>query len=90
VRWQGDRFEWCFRFIRRVQRIVTEAKAEVAEVKPARILVVERQENVRVLLNDAFRTGRPQRSRSDSLAQSLKSLDAKKFDLMVCDLGLPE
>ena len=45
---------------------------------------------MRLLLNDAFRTGGHEVTEATTGAEALKSLDAKEFDLMVCDLGLPE
>src|SRR5204863_4660400 len=60
------------------------------ETKSARVLVVEDEEKVRVLLNDAFRTGGHEVTEATTGAEALKRLDAKEFDLMVCDLGLPE
>ncbi|HEX7720906.1 MAG TPA: ATP-binding protein, partial [Pyrinomonadaceae bacterium] len=87
---KGTRFEVVLPLHQAGSSIVTEAKAESVEVKPARILVVEDEENVRVLLNDAFRTGGHEVTEATTGAEALKSLDAKEFDLMVCDLGLPE
>ncbi|HEY0348077.1 MAG TPA: ATP-binding protein [Pyrinomonadaceae bacterium] len=87
---KGTRFEVVLPLHQAGSSIVTEAKAEAVEVKPARILVVEDEENVRVLLNDAFRTGGHEVTEATTGAEALKSLDAKEFDLMVCDLGLPE
>jgi DNA-binding response OmpR family regulator len=60
------------------------------ETKSARILVVEDEEKVRVLLNDAFRTEGHDVTQATTGAEALKRLDAGEFDLIVCDLGLPE
>ena len=87
---KGTRFEVVLPLYQPGASIVTEANADAVEVKPARILVVEDEENVRVLLNDAFRTGGHEVTQAATGAEALKSLDAKEFDLMVCDLGLPE
>jgi len=62
----------------------------VVETKSARVLVVEDEEKVRVLLNDAFRIGGHEVTEATTGAEALKRLDSSDFDLMVCDLGLPE
>ncbi len=69
--------------------IVVAASAN-AESKAARVLVVEDEENVRVLLNDAFRNEGHDVTEAATGAEALKRLDAGEFDLMICDLGLPE
>src|SRR5204863_6817770 len=60
------------------------------EIKSARVLVVEDEEKVRLLLNDAFRTEGHDVTEASTGAEALKRLDAGEFDLMICDLGLPE
>lgn len=60
------------------------------EIKSARVLVVEDEEKVRVLLNDAFRSEGHDVTEAATGAEALKRLDAGEFDLMICDLGLPE
>jgi CheY-like chemotaxis protein len=87
---KGTRFEVILPLHQPGSSIATDIKAEAVEVKSARILVVEDEENVRVLLNDAFRNGGHEVTEATTGAEALKSLDAKEFDLMVCDLGLPE
>lgn len=69
---------------------VETAPVPVSEAKSARVLVVEDEEKVRVLLNDAFRTGGHEVTEATTGAEALKRLDGGEFDLMVCDLGLPE
>jgi CheY-like chemotaxis protein len=54
------------------------------------VLVVEDEENVRLLLNDAFRAEGHDVTEATTGAEALKHLDKSQFDLMVCDLGLPE
>ena len=54
------------------------------------MLVVEDEEKVRVLLNDAFRAEGHDVTEATTGAEALKHLDKSEFDLMVCDLGLPE
>lgn len=58
--------------------------------KSARVLVVEDEEKVRVLLNDAFRAEGHDVVEATTGAEAIKHLDSREFDLMVCDLGLPE
>jgi len=58
--------------------------------KSARVLVVEDEEKVRVLLHEAFRTEGHEVTEATTGAEALKRLDAGEFDLMICDLGLPE
>lgn len=72
------------------------APGEVAVVTPivegrsARVLVVEDEENVRTLLVDAFRFEGHDVVEASTGAEALTRLDQGKFDLMICDLGLPE
>jgi len=66
------------------------APAAALEIKSSRVLVVEDEEKVRVLLNDAFRTEGHDVTEATTGAEALKRLDAGEFDLMICDLGLPE
>ncbi|MFN2577433.1 MAG: ATP-binding protein [Pyrinomonadaceae bacterium] len=87
---RGTRFEVVLPLSKTGASIVAEGKAEPVEPKSARILVVEDEEKVRVLLNDAFRTGGHEVTEATTGAEALRSLDGKEFDLMVCDLGLPE
>lgn len=87
---KGTRFEVVLPLHQPGSSVATVVKAEAVEAKSARILVVEDEEDVRVLLNDAFRTGGHEVTEATTGAEALKSLDAKEFDLMVCDLGLPE
>lgn len=87
---KGTRFEVVLPLHQAGSSITAEVKADTVEAKSARILVVEDEESVRVLLNDVFRTGGHEVTVATTGAEALKSLDAKEFDLMVCDLGLPE
>lgn len=66
------------------------APAAPLEIKSARVLVVEDEEKVRLLLNDAFRAEGHDVTEATTGAEALKRLDAGEFDLMICDLGLPE
>ena len=64
--------------------------AQTGSTQPARVLVVEDEEKVRVLLNEAFRAEGHEVTEATTGAEALKFLDKSEFDLMVCDLGLPE
>jgi PAS domain S-box-containing protein len=66
------------------------AAAVPLEVKSARVLVVEDEEKVRLLLNDAFRAEGHEVTEATTGAEALKRLDTADFDLLICDLGLPE
>jgi PAS domain S-box-containing protein len=69
---------------------VAPAAASSAGSKPARVLVVEDEEKVRTLLNDAFRAGGHDVTEASTGAEAIERLDQSEFDLIVCDLGLPE
>jgi len=58
--------------------------------KSVRVLIVEDEEQVRTLLNDAFRAEGHQVTEATTGADAIALLDKSEFDLMVCDLGLPE
>jgi CheY-like chemotaxis protein len=58
--------------------------------KAARVLIVEDEERVRTLLTDAFRFEGHHVTEATTGAEAIKRLDRDEFDLMVCDLGLPE
>src|SRR6266852_5674771 len=58
--------------------------------KSARVLIVEDEEQVRTLLHDAFRAEGHQVTEATTGAEALARLDQNGFDLIVCDLGLPE
>ena len=86
----ATRFEIVLPLNKANSPVVAEAKAEVVEAKSAHILVVEDDEDVRVLLNDAFCASGHDVTAATTGAEALRRLDANEFDLMVCDLGLPE
>jgi PAS domain S-box-containing protein len=87
---KGTRFEVILPLYESKPAVVAATEAPVGETKSARVLVVEDEEKVRVLLNDAFRTGGHEVTEATTGAEALKRLDGGEFDLMVCDLGLPE
>lgn len=69
---------------------VATAAAPSSGSKPARVLVVEDEEEVRTLLKDAFRAGGHNVTEASTGAEAIEKLDQNEFDLIVCDLGLPE
>lgn len=87
---KGTRFEIILPLHEAKVSIAAPVTAPAGEAKSARVLVVEDEEKVRVLLNDAFRTGGHDVTEATTGAEALLRLDDGKFDLMVCDLGLPE
>ena len=54
------------------------------------MLVVEDEENVRTLLLDAFRAEGHDVVDAATGSEALERLDKGTFDIMICDLGLPE
>jgi len=87
---KGTRFDVILPLHETGTAATVEAPAVPMETKSARVLVVEDEEKVRLLLNDAFRTEGHEVTEATTGAEALKRLDAGEFDLMVCDLGLPE
>jgi len=87
---KGTRFEVILPLHESKPTAIVVAPTLVAEQKSARVLVVEDEENVRVLLNDAFRNEGHDVTEAATGAEALKRLDVGEFDLMICDLGLPE
>jgi len=69
--------------------VVADAKP-ISGARTARVLVVEDEENIRTLLNDAFCAEGHDVVEASTGAEALERLDKGKFDLMICDLGLPE
>jgi PAS domain S-box-containing protein len=87
---KGTRFEVILPLHEATSAAVAVHAAQPGAARSARVLVVEDEENVRVLLNDAFRAEGHEVTEATTGAEALKHLDMSKFDLMVCDLGLPE
>lgn len=87
---KGTRFEVILPLQESSSPVVTVPLAQTNKTKSARVLVVEDEEKVRVLLNDAFRAEGHDVVEATTGAEAIKHLDNGKFDLMVCDLGLPE
>jgi signal transduction histidine kinase/ActR/RegA family two-component response regulator len=87
---KGTRFEVILPLHETETATKVAAPAAPSEVKSARVLVVEDEEKVRLLLNDAFRTEGHDVTEATTGAEALKRLDTGEFDLMICDLGLPE
>src|SRR3989440_2403584 len=78
----GTRFEIVLPLNKANSPVVAEAKAEVVEAKSAHILVVEDDEDVRVLLNDAFCASGHDVTAATTGAEALRRVDANEFDLM--------
>ena len=87
---KGTRFEVILPLHEASAPVAVVPVAQAGNNKPARVLVVEDEEKVRVLLNDAFRAEGHDVTEATTGAEALKQLDKSEFDLMVCDLGLPE
>lgn len=87
---KGTRFEVILPLHEVASPSVDAAVTPTISVRPARVLVVEDEENVRTLLNDAFRAEGHDVVEAATGAEALTRLDQGKFDLMICDLGLPE
>lgn len=87
---KGTRFEIILPLHETTAASVPATVTQTGETKPARVLVVEDEEKVRVLLNEAFRAEGHDVTEATTGAEALKQLDKSEFDLMVCDLGLPE
>ena len=87
---KGTRFEIILPLYEAASPSVVAVAAATTSVRPARVLVVEDEENVRTLLNDAFRAEGHDVVDATTGAEAITRLDEGKFDLMICDLGLPE
>ena len=87
---KGTRFEIILPLHEASSPVVAVPVTQTNGTKSARVLVVEDEEKVRVLLNDAFRAEGHDVTEATTGAEALKHLDNLEFDLMVCDLGLPE
>jgi two-component system cell cycle sensor histidine kinase/response regulator CckA len=70
--------------------VVAATSAPAIDGRSARMLVVEDEENVRTLLRDAFRAEGHEVVEASTGSEAITHLDKGKFDLMICDLGLPE
>ena len=87
---KGTRFEIILPLHEASEQVVAVPAVQSGSNKGARVLVVEDEESVRMLLNDAFRAEGHDVTEASTGAEALKHLDKSEFDLMVCDLGLPE
>jgi PAS domain S-box-containing protein len=87
---KGTRFEVILPLYEANAPVAVASVVHAGNNKGARVLVVEDEEKVRVLLNEAFRAEGHDVTEATTGAEALKHLDRSKFDLMVCDLGLPE
>ena len=64
--------------------------APVVRAEPSRILIVEDEERVRSLLVETFEAAGHAVVQASTGREALARLDDEKFDLVVCDIGLPE
>src|SRR6266849_6775650 len=87
---KGTRFEIILPLHEVASPTVVAAAKPISAARTARVLVVEDEENIRTLLNDAFRAEGHDVVEASTGAEALERLDQGKFDLMICDLGLPE
>ena len=87
---KGTRFEVIMPLCEKAPPIVTTVPTPPVNARGSRVLIVEDEENVRTLLTDAFRAEGHQVIEATTGAEALERLDHSKFDLMICDLGLPE
>jgi PAS domain S-box-containing protein len=87
---KGTRFEVILPLQEAASPVVAIPAMQAGSARSARVLVVEDEEKVRVLLNEAFRADGHDVIEATTGAEALKQLDNGEFDLMVCDLGLPE
>jgi PAS domain S-box-containing protein len=87
---KGTRFEIILPLHEVASPDVIAASEPIARARTARVLVVEDEENIRALLNDAFCAEGHDVVEASTGAEALARLEEGKFDLMICDLGLPE
>ena len=87
---KGTRFEIILPLHEAVARTSVPAAQVDNGHEVARVLVVEDEERVRALLKEAFSAAGHQVTEAVTGAEALKLLDQGKFDLLICDLGLPE
>ena len=88
---KGTRFEVILPLHESISPVVVQPVAASPNgSKSARVLVVEDEDKVRTLLNEAFRAEGHQVTEATTGAEALERLDKGEFDLIVCDLGLPE
>ena len=88
---KGTRFEVILPLHEATSPVVASVVAtSPVGTKSARVLVVEDEEKVRALLNDAFRAEGYQVTEAITGADAIKQLGSHDYDLVVCDLGLPE
>ncbi len=87
---KGTRFEIVLPLHQPTPETVTPVTDSTTKLEVARVLIVEDEERVRTLLKDAFSAEGHQVTEAITGAEALKLLAANKFDLLICDLGLPE
>jgi CheY-like chemotaxis protein len=87
---KGTRFEVILPLHEVASPTVVGAAKPISGARTARVLIVEDEENIRTLLNDAFCAEGHDVVEASTGAEALERLDQGSFDLMICDLGLPE
>jgi two-component system cell cycle sensor histidine kinase/response regulator CckA len=88
---KGTRFEVILPLLQAASPVVVKPFATSGNgAKSARVLIVEDEERVRTLLHDAFVAEGHQVTEATTGAEALSRLNQGDFDLIICDLGLPE
>jgi PAS domain S-box-containing protein len=87
---KGTRFEVILPLHEKTSPSVIAEATPVSSARGSRLLVVEDEDNIRSLLKDAFRSEGHDVVEAATGAEALERLDHGEFDLMICDLGLPE
>jgi two-component system cell cycle sensor histidine kinase/response regulator CckA len=87
---KGTRFEVVMPLREKAAPIVATAPPQPVSARGSRVLLVEDEENVRTLLNEAFTAEGHVVVEATTGAEALERLNQSHFDLMICDLGLPE
>jgi PAS domain S-box-containing protein len=87
---KGTRFEVILPLHEKTSPSVVAEVTAVSNARGSRVLVVEDEDNIRSLLNDAFRSEGHDVVEATTGAEALERLDHGEFDIMICDLGLPE
>jgi PAS domain S-box-containing protein len=87
---KGTRFEIILPLHEEAAPVVAAPGVLSVEGRLARVLVVEDEENVRNLLLDAFRAEGHEVVDAATGSEAITQLDKGNFDIMICDLGLPE
>ena len=89
---EGTRFEVRLPLYTSKSNQVKRTVPVAAGVNPqgARVLIVEDEEKVRALLSEAFESAGHAVTKATTGTEAIAQLDGAEFDLVICDLGLPE